>query len=238
MPKRNNNEWLMQMKHNLKCLEDFTYQYDAGKIEYAIEMSAKLRILLENKSKEGSLLNNFCSVFSFNLPDFLDYSIFNTHIPNEMTTKFVRCNLCGYKFIHDTTNNSRNEYLYPIPIFKLAKVTNLEYRFKSYKTWWERTTAISLGEIDINNKILHRREIVRLICDKNGGTHVDPNLSKALTLLLRNEDNPVKTEFNGILYSAKLDDILYATIRQISYETLKTLKPLVHKIESQYTCNN
>ncbi len=226
MAKRNKNEWLEQMIYQLEFLQNYADNYDKGKKEYAIEMATKLRVLFDGSKNNKSLLQEFCSAFFVSIPDFCDYSIFNVNMPNEMITKFVRTNLCGYYFHHDDSNNS-NEYLYPIPIFRLSK----DYRLKAFKTWWERTTAISLGVDD--NKILHRREVVRLICDKNGGAHVDNNLSKALTLLMRNQDNPMKTEFGGILYSVKLNEVLYATIRQVTYETLETLSPVVLEIKSK-----
>ncbi len=225
MPKRNKKEFLQKMSEQLFFLEEFSNKYDEGKLIYATEMAIKLRVLFGTRENpKDALLDQFCTIFVENKPDFLNDTIYPSNMPLENESKFVRCNLCEYQFTHDEDSPT---FLYPMPI-KRDK-----HKYNAFNTWWRKTTAISLGTSEVKNNILFRSDVVTLIANREGA-HVSPEISRAMALLNRNEANPLKISIDGKIYSAKLDEIFSATIRQIVYETLITLKPFVSKVEEKY----
>lgn len=220
MSTRNKEEWLNKMLEQLLLLEDFSKEYDNSKIYYAIEMSIKLRVLLHSNNSSESLLSNFCSAYKINKPDFLNNTFFPTSMANEKSSKFVRSNMCGFDF----TLEPKEPFMYPKP--NLGKTGNIQY--KAFNSWWKRVTAINLG--DSKNTTLSRKDVVQLVCNKDGGAHIDSDLPQSLVFLMRNEGKPLTLVINGnVTKYVKLDELLYATIRQIAYETLNTLHPFVNK---------
>ena len=229
MPKRSKKEFLLKMNEQLFFLEEFSNKYDEGKLIYATEMAIKLRVLFGTRDNpKDALLDQFCSIFIENKPDFLNDTIYPSNMPLENESKFVRCNLCEYQFTHDENSSV---FLYPVPIKRN------KHKYNAFNTWWKRTTAISLGTPDIKSNILFRSDVVTLIANREGA-HVSPEISRAMALLNRNEGKPLKLNIDGKVYVAKLDEIFSATIRQIVYETLVTLKPFVNKIEEKYILQN
>ncbi|CDC78549.1 uncharacterized protein BN818_00408 [Clostridium sp. CAG:964] len=229
MPKRSKKEFLQKMNEQLLLLEEFSNNYDEGKLIYATEMAVKLRVLFGTRDNpKDALLEQFCKIFIENKPDFLNDAIYPINMPLENESKFVRCNLCQYQLTHAEDSSI---FLYPVPI------KSDKHKYNAFNTWWRKTTAISLGASEIENNILFRSDVVTLIANKEGA-HVSPEISKSMALLNRNEANPLKIDINGKIYSAKLDEIFSATIRQIVYETLITLKPFVSKVEGKYMFQN
>lgn len=218
MYKRTKEEWLKKIEEQLCFLEDFANEYDKGKIHYAIEMAIKLRILLYDNKSSNSLLTNFCSAYYVKTPYFLNNTYYPSNMEKETDSNFVRSNLCSFEF---TLVPNSSQFMYPKP-----NMGKYGFMFKeSFIPWWKKVTAISIG----NNfhDILTRKSVVQLICNKEGGAHVDSHLPEKLTLLIRNEAKPLRLLVNDTIKYAKIDDLLYATIRQVTYETLFTLKPFI-----------
>ncbi len=84
----------------------------------------------------------------------------------------------------------------------------------SFQEWWDQLVVI-----DTNNDKFSREDLIRTIADKDGGAHVDPELpSKYYNIA--SGDSLGWTDLNG----NPIKDMNLASMRQISFEVLKSLK--------------
>ena len=91
-------------------------------------------------------------------------------------------------------------------------------RWCLFNEWWNEIIFI-----DNERNKLSRKDIVLTAANQDGGAHVDPKLERKYKRL--KEDNPLNLVYkeNGITYD--ISDSLYASIRQVGHEVLKTLLP-------------
>ena len=84
----------------------------------------------------------------------------------------------------------------------------------SFQEWWNQLVVK-----DINNNVFSRKDLILTVAHKDGGAHVDPELFKDY-YDITSGDSLGWTDLNGI----PIEDMHLASIRQISFEVLKTLK--------------
>lgn len=199
----------------LKFLKNECANYDAGDLDYAKQIAAKLRVLLYDTKSSQSVLRQLERYFFFQRPDFIDLSTVHGDLPNKGKTNFVRASLCQFQLIHQPDSPL---ILTPKP---LSVKENTRYPMRAFKTWWENLDVVLVD----NRHFLSRKKVITVVTNTDGEAHVDPAIEQSLALLKRRQALPLQASValpNGErrVYVAQIDQILSATIRTIASETL------------------
>ncbi len=172
----------------LKFLKNECANYDAGDLDYAKQIAAKLRVLLYDTKSSQSVLRQLERYFFFQRPDFIDLSTVHGDLPNKGKTNFVRASLCQFQLIHQPDSPL---ILTPKP---LSVKENTRYPMRAFKTWWENLDVVLVD----NRHFLSRKKVITVVTNTDGGAHVDPAIA---------ELGPVKTQtgpsITGICRAAK-----------------------------------
>lgn len=87
---------------------------------------------------------------------------------------------------------------------------------RNYKEWWEdKFIEVS------NNNVFSRKDIVLALANKEGGTHLDPDIEVKFDQLYKDSLGQEGATGNAKLQPVK-PNIAYATVRQIAYEVMAT----------------
>lgn len=100
----------------------------------------------------------------------------------------------------------------------------LTTRIIKFDDWWNGVVLT-----DDNKNEFSRKDIVTTLANKDGGAHVDPTLDKKYVDLKEGESIGWRISDNVVGKDAPLTDQVTVSMRQITHELLKTLKP-------SYTC--
>lgn len=210
-----------QLKDNLKeqihFLNKSSESYDAGEYIEAKRLATHLRILLYDRPFSHSLLTQLKKH---------NIKFWNSSYVTD--DRFCRP-MFSLLFI---SKNANNEPIYE-PILDRAISENIRPKI-DFESWWNQTVII-----DNNGKNKFSRKYLLLkVAQEDGGAHVDPSLDKQYVALSRENSLGIK----GIINEKKIDWDAYdlgladadyadmknkpelATIRQIAYEVLITLK--------------
>ncbi len=192
----------IQLQEQISFLKSSCRDYDRGNLSEAKRIAVSIRVLVHDTQSSISLLKQL----SLKSIDFLDTS--NDWVP------------------------SKNVFFKPMPFIGLACMTtnNINYiprcvtpfadKYKNFGTfdeWWEKIVIV-----DNNDNKFRRRDIVLTVADQDGGAHVDPKLNPAYMELKR--DNSIGWQMNSNKKQLPIQSIELASLRQIGYEMMKTIK--------------
>jgi hypothetical protein len=175
--------------------------YDTGLINEAKRMGVIIRLLVHDTPKSVSLLSQL------NMKNILFYDTSHDYDPTNLAPTLgliltrTSVNPTFVKFI--PALDGREEY-------KNRKI--------SFEKWWDK---IVLAD-KVNNKF-KRIDLILSVANKDGGVHVDPQLDKSYGELTRKKTLGVKFVINNLVKEHGIEPI-FASIRQISHEILKSLK--------------
>ncbi len=176
-----------------------------GRISEAKRMAHTIRLLLHDTDKSTSLL----SQLGFTDTKFYD-SIANTKIEITENMEYaggwgglIRIRLgpaSGYApFLDESPTN--------------------ESGYTSFEDYWNRTIFKSKSSI-----LLTRKEIILAVANKDGGSHVDPELGEDYAQLSRENSMGWMTSSDNQSWNP-VQGAELAAVRQIAHEVLKTLIP-------------
>jgi len=89
---------------------------------------------------------------------------------------------------------------------------------KSFEDWWNKIVII-----DSENNHFTRKDLILGLANKDGGSHVDPELDEAYNKLTRQNSIGWKCRINKGLERG-IEAIELASVRQIAYEVLESLE--------------
>lgn len=199
MPKNITHEELLEhLREQIIFLQSSAKAYDCGAEIEAKRMAVTLRVLLHDAGNSSSLLGQL-------------------HLKKEM--EFIST---AQKY--DITNFLSQQCLLSlqigagsaryIPLFE----NDNRYRLLSCKDWMEEIVLS-----DAKKQTFRRKNILRLLANKDGGAHVDPSLDDTCAAM--------KTPAIGGWLIQKADgtsspfdnDPVYATMRQMTFEVLHSI---------------
>ena len=175
--------------------------YDNGLINEAKRMAVIIRLLAHDTQKSVSLLSQL------NMKNILFYDTSYEYDPTNLAPTL------GLILTRTSVN----------PTFvKFIPALDGREQFKNrkiyFEEWWNK---IVLSDI-VNNKF-RRVDLILSVANKDGGVHVDPQLDKSYGELTRRKTLGLKFVINNLVKEHGVEPI-FASIRQISHEILKSLK--------------
>lgn len=191
--KQTEEDFKNQLKDQIQLLLNACQSFDNGFKMEAKNIAIRLRILLWDKGRSTSLLTHLGK------KNILFYD--STH-DEGLLTPFM-------SFIGIRTTSEGIEY---IP--NLDSVPQLISNKKiNFEEWWNQ---------EILKGPFTREDVVRAVCNKDGGAHVDLNLDGEYADLTR------KNSIGIVYYNGDVEKtpkgIELAVIRQIAYEVIRSLK--------------
>ncbi|MBI9075694.1 MAG: hypothetical protein JEZ02_09810 [Desulfatibacillum sp.] len=197
---RKDNNLLECLFNQIAFLESSAKAFDEGELREAIRMATQVRVLMHETRNSKSLLGQL------NVRHTLKYN--DTSAPYRPDDLMSYTGLCAIK-VSDTIAS------YHAPLntrgWKPKKVT--------LGQWWNGFVVD-----DRAGTTLSRKDVVSLLANKEGGAHVDTNMSNEYKKLKTGELAKwvkVDTEGDGFMR-----DFHLFTMRQITYEMLVTLEQL------------
>ncbi len=171
--------------------------YDAGQFHEAKRLAVPIRVLVHDTAASVSLLSQM------GLKGIAFYDTAGDHNPRNLLSHH------GLVAIHVTDRGA----------CYVAMLDNSPLgagRAVSFEQWWNKVVVV-----DSEKNELTRRDLVLAVANRDGGAHVDPELTAAYAKLSRY--NSLGWAFTGPEGSVPLDNPVPASIRQIAHEVIKTL---------------
>ena len=201
---RSKNNLQRLLREQIEFLKASCDSFDRGFTGEAKRIATNIRILVHDTSQSISLLKQL----NLKIIDFYNSSakIESSNALTHMGLVYMRLELVG----------GGSEYL-PFLDDVLPDVERVD----SFNNWW---TEVVIK--DKNHNLFTRKDIVLSVCNKEGGTHIDPKLDTKFENLLRNNSINWHVRSNdGIKpFGRESEQLVMASIRQIGHEILKTLE--------------
>jgi hypothetical protein len=205
------------LKEQLHLLKKSCTDYDNGDEIEAIRIAGHLRTLLHNTNNSKALLEllnirTIMNVFDSALPKGALGGLKIENINNMIITN-VPSNYYAGLVCKEIKGNEKD-----LPSLKCTAQLEPAFLRKriSFSDWWENNIVFDDGG---NNK-LSRKDIVTLIANKDGYSHVDEN-PPSKYLIFKNS-NIIQFSFNGQVVSPNNVPI-YPSVRQIAFEYMLSL---------------
>ena len=207
---RTQSELLESLNQQIDLLHLSCNNFDNGNMNAALYMASTIRVLLHHTEKSFSILNQLKTCFNIDIPDFYDNGN-NLYDPSAI----VRSNLSNYK-VEVISDSEVKMNVCPI----LSKSNNLV----DFESWWHNIS------IYWETYTLSRKDIILLLANKEGGSHVDPKIPEELMLLKRNISPTVVFIINSIPLSIKSEEFIRNAVRTIAQEVLFTFDDYVFPV--------
>lgn len=204
MYKKTQEDFEQDLAEQIYFLQKAARDYDNGDFIEAKQMSVNLRNLLhDTKGRTTSLLTHLGKK---------NIKFYDTSIVDTPRNLVPLTGLVCYK-IH-TNPGKPTEVTYKAPLDgRKHERAKEKYNFNA---WWHRKIID-----DRHGNKLTRQKLVLTTCQQDGGAHVDAEIIDNYVKALKTfHIVPESSCGEGIIYS----NIIYASIRQITHEVLKTLK--------------
>lgn len=105
------------------------------------------------------------------------------------------------------------------PVKWIAPLDDVPFsKWSPFDEWWQKDVFV-----DANRRSLSRKDLVLTAANQDGGTHVDPELGEVYARLAR--ENFLETVGTDGKISYPVAGALFASIRQVGHEVLKTIDP-------------
>jgi hypothetical protein len=178
VPKRSKEDFLVRLREQAEFLLTSARGFYAGNYAESVRIATALRVLVYETSQSKSLLRSI-------QPNGLDLSILN-HVadipPGEEVFNFaVSIRVDG------------------LAVFPSVDLTSAHYSLCAIGAWWDRRVFSfwSTGKQELSVPVVFtRKQIIRILANKEGGTHVDPTVDSAYARLLT--DQPLQFEVQGV----------------------------------------
>ena len=203
--KLSEHELMQQCQNQLWFMIDSCNAFDSGKLLEAVRLTATLRILLHDKGRSISLFQQLGLKTSF---------FDSRNSPDEW--KNLKGTPPYMGLIFNLMGNPMHRYRPHLEMVSMTKVP--------FDEWWNQPVLT-----DINKQTFSRKDIVLHVAEKDGGVHVDPELSNDYYELSRKNSMmhftstgntlPKTIQLATLTPAEPLVHILY-TIRQIAHEVL------------------
>lgn len=191
-----------KLKEQIQLLQLAAENYDKGVEIAAQNMATALRVLVHDTPKSMSILSIY--KIKSNTP------FFNTAFPYSPTNLLTHNGLVGMKF-ESEEDGSKGVYM---PHFGGLP----ENRYCGFNAWWEDDIVIK----DKKARTFSRKDLVLYVANKDGGAHVDEKIKEEYSDLKYN--NSIGWMMKDNSGERSLDNsVIYASIREIAYEVLKSL---------------
>lgn len=175
--------------------------YDRGDESEAKRIAATLRLLLHSTKNSTALLDQL------KLLDILFFDTAENIVESNMLPTF------GLVFIHGTAKGAR--FVPPLVNTGVRPVWLIPFEY-----WWRKRVIRIPEEFDLT-----RRELVLLMANQDGGSHVDPEVDERYYRLTK--ENAMGHTVSVGDWTAPIEHIATASVRQIAQEVLTSLvKPL------------
>ena len=181
------------LQRQIGFLERSCASYDASYTDEAIRMATVLRVLMHNTSRSTSLLSHLGATL---------IKLVDTCPP--LSPKAVMYHGMGMHILGSDSryvpNLDKTPFANPVP----------------FAQWWDQVVYV----LDVSTR-LRRRDVVLAAANKDGGAHVDAQLSSEYERLAA--DGAVGTyvtESDGKNYERPVADAHLVCIRQMAYEVL------------------
>jgi hypothetical protein len=175
--------------------------YDDGLINEAKRMGTIIRLLVHDTPKSVSLLSQL------NMKNILFYDTSHDYDPTNLAPTL------GLILIRTSVNPTFVKFIPALDSREKYKKIKV-----SFDKWWDKIVLT-----DKENNKFRRIDIILSVANKDGGVHVDPQLDKSYGELTRKKTLGLKFVINNYVKEHGIEPI-FASIRQISHEILKSLK--------------
>lgn len=207
------DELLEHLKEQYNFLVDSSNAYDLGKIGEAKRLAVVIRVLVHDTDHSTSLLKHLGK------KDIKFYDTSTDYNPN---------NILSYQglVIMKITTGRPAEYVAPLNRLSPSRIREKV----SFDVWWN-----TIVFKDSKKNIFKRCDIVKTLANKEGGAHIDYKLNNNYTALTKFNSLGWKSEFTegGLITEVDLGNPVLPSMRQISYEMIKTLR-----VEFAYLTND
>ncbi len=204
--KQSKEELQQHLKDIIEALELSSRAYDTGLKGEAKRLAAGIRVLLHDTDSSKSLLGQLGKK---------NINFYDTTIPYNPKT-FLTYN--GLTAMNLTPEGATYECLFDeLP-------PDSPPRWVSFDEWWNRLIFIDRKGIKTT-----RKDLILAIANKDGGTHVDPNLDERYANLSRR--NLLAWRFSSPKGDFPLEGPERAATRQITHEVLKSINPTMPNIK-------
>ncbi len=200
--KRTEEELKGALKRQLNFLDKSCNDFDAGDNSEAIRIATHLYVLLHDSGKNNrSILGQLGYLQSLKFYSFIKHK----YKPGNLLTEHL---LCGIRL-----SNSEANY-FPL----LDAGPTVEWYKTAFFTWWEKEVVIK----DKAGRLYHRKNLICLLRDKEGGSHYDSEITEYAKTLMNG------TSIGWTVSNARGENILspgphLASIRHIAYEFKRSL---------------
>lgn len=206
------SELLTKLRSQVGFLERSSASFDAGNEDEGEQLAHRARLLLHDTDHSHSLLGQL------GVKTALGYT--DTSIHHERETKHLggglhvatvtaHAGLVGWR----TTESG--SWIYAPGLAPEGDRINPPVAFDQ---WWRKPFLK-----DTSGGPITRRSVVRDVANKDGGSHVDPVIPEAFRLLASGASLPFQVG-SGDGSSSDIRGFVMATIRQIAFELLDTLR--------------
>lgn len=211
MPKKllSRDELLKHLNDNIRFLEISSNSFDQGYFEEAKRLAVTIRVLVHDTINSNSVLkqldlkegNNFYNTSSpYNPKNIVEYS-----------------GLVRLQFDSSGIN-------YKAPLSESIDMPGRANEFIPFSDWWN-------GIIIKDNKGITytRKQLVLILANKDGGAHVDPNISEDYKALREaDRTNWAYVQENGSEEtSTPIKNVEFHSMRQIAYELMVSIKRMI-----------
>jgi hypothetical protein len=196
----------LHLKETIEALQLSSKAYDEGFEGEAKRLAAAIRVLVHDTDSSKSLLGQLGKK---------SISYYDTSLPRNPENGAPYNGLAG---IDLTMNNATYKAFFEdLP-------PECPPRWVSFDEWWNRVIFL-----DNRGGETTRKELICAVANKDGGAHVDPVLSEKYANLSRR--NSLGWSMSSPQGSIPLKSPEKASVRQITYEILKSLNPEMHSIK-------
>lgn len=228
---KDKDELLEHLRQQVNFLILSSKTYDSGDGDEAIRLATHTRVLVHNSGPSSALLNQlhildhllFFNSSSVNDPrnigPFNGLTLLRVSSEDGKSTSVsFTLDLKTNKVIHNQNSGEKSDSVSYVARLDDLPPSGINNKM-GFTRWWEREIVIRDG---IGN-VFTRKNLIRTVCDKEGGAHVDPTLDEAYAKLSR---------FNSMGWKVHQEDVekdfqntpVMPSVRQIVHELLKTLK--------------
>ncbi|MBQ7632293.1 MAG: hypothetical protein IJS82_06015 [Paludibacteraceae bacterium] len=214
------NKPIEHLKSNLvqqlRLLEDYCTQYDAGRTEYVYPMSTALRVLLKDSQSCHALLGQLGLKDNMSFIDSAHHckgGICCWEISDlsnaTMIDGAVYAGLVAKRL--SRKNNILVTKLMPLCQFSMAPDTQL----KLFDSWYNDEV------LNDGQRKMSRRNVIENIAEMEGGCHVDPDSTPEQATFQKPEALRVRLDNTFVEFEPAP---VYVSLRQIAWEVLESLK--------------
>lgn len=200
---RTNEDIEKELFNQLELLNNSCSLYDAGFYQEAKQISTRLRVLLHDTKKMKSLMTQL----DLKRNKFLDTS-------KPVMDVFFN-GYCGLVNLQLDQIDKAWKY---IPIV----IQNHDEKWIEFSTWWLNPIIV-----DTKRRIFSRSDLIRNVADTDGGAHVDTGFEEQYMDLARNNSLGWSTCDDKNNEVSIYGDPVFACLRSIGYETIKTFKKIL-----------